>query len=527
MAKNVKFNRQKTQAFAQGSSKDADTIYFTNDTNQVVLGGKLMGLLPSTCYITIDTSGDTTTCTSYGIDDIVQSGTYFFGEGSGKMPGQLQVFEPMSGTVCQEVRITSSLLMPHAPYLLSFVRSKTGSASWTNWETIKYSAGGTTYTAGNNIDLTNDVIRAKGYTWNPEQYPNEPTVSFDNDECHAMIVGVNRPIYLDSVRGLGPLASQCNMLLSTPVPMTDEDLYEGSDPITITKNTTRTLLQTLDDGSWYELRFSSVYAGPAMVYVKERISSSNYRTIASFTSSTTLCSISVEGHGGELILDCRLLSSGTTVTFSNIHIYACTVDLYLHATHGGLHIGSNDVLTMSGSRIDVDNTDMHLDSNKCIYFDGQGCENYIQYDSHDNLLELSTEGNLSIFGNNSIKIGANEGNINFVLLDGYAVTCNTEIHADNGFFQTSDIRKKNVLGELDLNKAYDLIDKCQTILYSLKDNPDRVDIGLIAQEVQQFFPEIVSEDNDGMLSLDYAKLTVVILRVLKDLIARVSKLESK
>lgn len=102
-----------------------------------------------------------------------------------------------------------------------------------------------------------------------------------------------------------------------------------------------------------------------------------------------------------------------------------------------------------------------------------------------------------------------------------------KVEAPGGFFQTSDIRKKNVLGELDLNKAYDLIDKCQTILYSLKDNPDRVDIGLIAQEVQQFFPEIVSEDSEGMLSLDYAKLTVVILRVLKDLIARVSKLELK
>jgi len=102
-----------------------------------------------------------------------------------------------------------------------------------------------------------------------------------------------------------------------------------------------------------------------------------------------------------------------------------------------------------------------------------------------------------------------------------------KVQAPGGFFQTSDIRKKNVLGELDLNKAYDLIDKCQTIIYTLKDNPGREQIGLIAQEVQQFFPEIVSEDSEGMLSLDYAKLTVVILRVLKDLIQRVSKLESK
>ena len=44
------------------------------------------------------------------------------------------------------------------------------------------------------------------------------------------------------------------------------------------------------------------------------------------------------------------------------------------------------------------------------------------------------------------------------------------VNATEGFFQTSDINKKNIIGELDLDKAYDLIDKCQTILYTLKDD---------------------------------------------------------
>lgn len=45
-----------------------------------------------------------------------------------------------------------------------------------------------------------------------------------------------------------------------------------------------------------------------------------------------------------------------------------------------------------------------------------------------------------------------------------------KVNAARGFFQTSDINKKNIIGELDLDKAYDLIDKCQTILYTLKDD---------------------------------------------------------
>ena len=102
------------------------------------------------------------------------------------------------------------------------------------------------------------------------------------------------------------------------------------------------------------------------------------------------------------------------------------------------------------------------------------------------------------------------------------------VNAAGGFFQTSDINKKNIIGELDLDKAYDLIDKCQTILYTLKDDDsDKEQIGLIAQEVKEFFPELITEDNDGSLSLDYSRLTVVILKVLKDIINRIKILESK
>ena len=103
-----------------------------------------------------------------------------------------------------------------------------------------------------------------------------------------------------------------------------------------------------------------------------------------------------------------------------------------------------------------------------------------------------------------------------------------EVNAAKGFFQTSDINKKNIIGDLDLDKAYDLIDKCQTILYTLKDDDsDKEQIGLIAQEVKEFFPELITEDNDGSLSLDYSRLTVVILKVLKDIINRIKILESK
>ena len=94
------------------------------------------------------------------------------------------------------------------------------------------------------------------------------------------------------------------------------------------------------------------------------------------------------------------------------------------------------------------------------------------------------------------------------------------------FYQTSDIRKKDIKEEISLDKCYDLIDKCQTIIYSLKDQT-KEQVGMIAQEVEKFFPEIIQTDEEGFKSLDYSRLVVICFRVLKDLIKRVSKLEEK
>lgn len=41
---------------------------------------------------------------------------------------------------------------------------------------------------------------------------------------------------------------------------------------------------------------------------------------------------------------------------------------------------------------------------------------------------------------------------------------------------------------------------------------------MIAQEVEEFFPEIVSTDKDGFKSLDYARLSVICLRLIKDMV---------
>lgn len=104
------------------------------------------------------------------------------------------------------------------------------------------------------------------------------------------------------------------------------------------------------------------------------------------------------------------------------------------------------------------------------------------------------------------------------------ITAMTKMSAP-AFYETSDARKKDILGNLDLDKCMGLLDYCNQVVYKLKGD-DKEQIGMIAQEVEKWFPEIVTEDEDGYKSLDYSRLTVICLRLIKDLYDKVSDLNS-
>jgi hypothetical protein len=71
------------------------------------------------------------------------------------------------------------------------------------------------------------------------------------------------------------------------------------------------------------------------------------------------------------------------------------------------------------------------------------------------------------------------------------------------------------------------------VYFNWKDKPDsNLQLGMIAQDVQELYPEIVSEA-DGQLSLSYEKLSVIALEAIdvlhnenKELKNRIEKLES-
>ena len=135
--------------------------------------------------------------------------------------------------------------------------------------------------------------------------------------------------------------------------------------------------------------------------------------------------------------------------------------------------------------------------------------------------QINAEDSLSITAINNLVLSSENESL---IINANDVTSYTNIYAP-AFYETSDIRKKDIKSDIPLSKCYELIDKCQTIIYSLKDQTQE-QIGMIAQEIEEFFPEVVATDKDGFKSLAYDRLVVICFKVLKDVIKRLEKLEN-
>jgi len=82
--------------------------------------------------------------------------------------------------------------------------------------------------------------------------------------------------------------------------------------------------------------------------------------------------------------------------------------------------------------------------------------------------------------------------------------------------QASDLRLKTNIQPLD--NPLDKVLKLRGVSYSMKDDPTQSrKIGVIAQELEQEYPELVATDDKGMKSVAYANLTPVLIESVKEL----------
>ena len=103
--------------------------------------------------------------------------------------------------------------------------------------------------------------------------------------------------------------------------------------------------------------------------------------------------------------------------------------------------------------------------------------------------------------------------------EGGAITSTAAIYAANGFFDTSDARVKTNVVEIDASKA----DAVRLVEFDRTDKKHH-GYGVIAQELEKVYPEMVNTDDEGFKSVNYNELAMVKSKYLEDKVARLEAL---
>lgn len=145
---------------------------------------------------------------------------------------------------------------------------------------------------------------------------------------------------------------------------------------------------------------------------------------------------------------------------------------------------------------------------------------YITADGSTGIIEMYNSSNSIRFNDNNAAIEV-EGAIGF---NGEVVFSNTvesssSISAAGGFFDTSDARVKANVKEIDASDA----DKVKLVEFDRTDK-EHHGYGVIAQELEKVYPEMVNTDSEGFKSVNYNELAMVKIKYLEDKVARLEAL---
>jgi hypothetical protein len=111
----------------------------------------------------------------------------------------------------------------------------------------------------------------------------------------------------------------------------------------------------------------------------------------------------------------------------------------------------------------------------------------------------------------------------------YAVSYSGGVYLSSGatsWTANSDIRLKNINSHIE--NAVEKLSTLQTINFSYKDDKtNKQNLGLIAQEVEKIFPELIDKNGDGMLGVRYTELVPVLIKAVQELKAEIETLKNK
>lgn len=161
------------------------------------------------------------------------------------------------------------------------------------------------------------------------------------------------------------------------------------------------------------------------------------------------------------------------------------------------------------------------DSNTPVYINASGVPIACSYDVDSVKTTASSTTTFYIAGSssNSTTTGTLYKSANVKVQSG------TAVYASGGFYESSDARLKN-FGN-DVNIDLDKLVKIPKKYFTWKDDKNlTLQIGTSAQAVKELYPELVGEDENGVLSVAYDKLAIIALAAVDKLYELVKSLQT-
>lgn len=254
------------------------------------------------------------------------------------------------------------------------------------------------------------------------------------------------------------------------------------------------------------------------------------------TAAETLSDIgAAPAAGSSNVVTTGALNSGSiTSGFGTIDTGSSTITTTGAISGGSLTANGGvtvDNITIDGTEIDLSSGDLTLDvagdivldagGEQVIFKDGSTNVGHVDLDSDNfTLKSLVSDKDFIIKGNDG---GSEITALTLDMSEAGAATFNNNVTA------FSDERLKDNIETIDDGLAKVLSMRGVTYTRDLGRGLDKEDIGVIAQEVEKVIPEIVltADDEMGTKSVDYGRITAVLIEAVKELTKRIEELENK
>ena len=212
----------------------------------------------------------------------------------------------------------------------------------------------------------------------------------------------------------------------------------------------------------------------------------------------------------------------TTINKKIIKDYANTFNINLFGNIRIASINNETIMELTDHTSNIDMVNSNIIKSCMNVYGDIKCRKPFRFnkDTDNESINIEILNDIAFISDGDIQINGNIKNTSNIISEGYILTndyikTDEYVEAKKGVRNISDARVK-----YDLKKIENAVEKIKSLSgYTFKRNDLNGinDTGLLAQDVKKILPEVVNENKEGILSIEYSKMMGLIVEAIKEL----------